>query len=61
MCGLAFTFPMLLGARVMQGVVGAPMIQLSQSIITGLGLLVPGVWGCTRNARWPICGGSSCR
>lgn len=45
MCGLAFTFPMLLGARVMQGVVDAPMIQLSQSLITGLGRLVLGVWG----------------
>ena len=36
MCGLAFTFPMLLGARVMQGVVGASMIPLSQSLITGI-------------------------
>lgn len=51
-CGLAFTFPMLLGARVMQGVVGASMIPLSQSLLTnayppqkrGLAL---GLWSMT--------------
>ena len=34
LCGLSTSFPMLLAARVMQGVVGAPMIPLSQSLLT---------------------------
>lgn len=51
-CGLAFTFPMLLAARVMQGVVGASMIPLSQSLITSIypvqkrGLAL-GIWSMT--------------
>ncbi len=51
-CGLAPTYPMLLFARVMQGVVGASMIPLSQTIMLsvypksrkGLGL---GIWAMT--------------
>lgn len=34
MCGISTSFPMLLTARVMQGVVGAAMIPLSQSLLT---------------------------
>lgn len=33
MCGLAFSFPMLLVARILQGVVGASMIPLSQALL----------------------------
>jgi len=36
LCGLAFTFPMLLASRVLQGVVGASMIPLSQTLLTGV-------------------------
>ena len=51
-CGLAPTYPLLLFARVMQGVVGASMIPLSQTIMLsvypkakkGLGL---GIWAMT--------------
>ena len=51
-CGLAFTFPMLLAARVVQGIVGASMIPLSQSLITTIypphqrGLAL-GIWSMT--------------
>jgi len=34
-CGLSVSFPMLIGARVMQGVVGASMIPLAQTLLTG--------------------------
>ena len=34
LCGMSTSFPMLLTARVMQGVVGASMIPLSQSLLT---------------------------
>jgi len=34
LCGLSISFPMLLGARVMQGVVGASMIPLAQTLLT---------------------------
>ena len=34
LCGVATSFPMLLGARVIQGVVGAAMIPLSQTLLT---------------------------
>jgi DHA2 family multidrug resistance protein len=34
-CGISTSFPMLIAARVMQGVVGASMIPLSQSLLTG--------------------------
>jgi DHA2 family multidrug resistance protein len=34
LCGTSTSFPMLLAARVMQGVVGASMIPLSQTLIT---------------------------
>lgn len=52
LCGLAFSFPMLLGARVMQGVVGASMIPLSQTLLTSVypphkrGLAL-GLWSMT--------------
>ncbi|QID17969.1 DHA2 family efflux MFS transporter permease subunit [Nitrogeniibacter mangrovi] len=36
MCGFSPSFPVLLAARVMQGVVGASMIPLSQTLLTGL-------------------------
>jgi DHA2 family multidrug resistance protein len=51
-CGLSFTFPMLLAARVMQGVVGASMISLSQALLTSIhpphrrGLAL-GLWSMT--------------
>lgn len=51
-CGLAFSFPMLLAARVMQGVVGASMIPLSQTLLTSVyppqkrGLAL-GLWSMT--------------
>ncbi len=35
LCGISTTFPMLLAARVAQGVVGASMIPLSQTLLTG--------------------------
>jgi DHA2 family multidrug resistance protein len=35
LCGVSTSFPMLLTARVVQGVVGASMIPLSQSLLTG--------------------------
>jgi DHA2 family multidrug resistance protein len=34
LCGISTSFPMLLAARVMQGVVGAAMIPLSQTLLT---------------------------
>ena len=52
LCGLAFTFPMLLASRVMQGVVGASMIPLSQTLLTSVyppqrrGLAL-GLWSMT--------------
>jgi len=36
LCGISTSFPMLLGARVMQGVVGAAMIPLSQALLTSV-------------------------
>src|SRR5471032_1321353 len=35
LCGLAPTLPILLGARVMQGLVAGPMVPLSQAILLG--------------------------
>ena len=35
MCGIAPTLPLLLGARVLQGVVAGPLIPLSQAILLG--------------------------
>jgi DHA2 family multidrug resistance protein len=52
LCGISFTFPMLLTARVMQGVVGASMIPLSQALLTAIypphrrGLAL-GLWSMT--------------
>lgn len=52
LCGLAFTFSMLLASRVMQGVVGASMIPLSQTLLTSIyppqrrGLAL-GLWSMT--------------
>lgn len=52
LCGLAFTFPMLLASRVMQGIVGASMIPLSQTLLTSVypphkrGLAL-GLWSIT--------------
>ncbi len=52
LCGLAFTFPMLLASRVLQGVVGASMIPLSQTLLTSVyppqrrGLAL-GLWSMT--------------
>lgn len=52
LCGTAFTFPMLLSARVMQGMVGASMIPLSQTLLTSIyppqrrGLAL-GLWSMT--------------
>lgn len=36
LCALSFTFPMLLAARVLQGVCGASMIPLSQTLLTAI-------------------------
>ena len=52
LCGLAPSFPILLTARVMQGVVGASMIPLSQTLLTSVyppqrrGLAL-GLWSMT--------------
>jgi DHA2 family multidrug resistance protein len=52
LCGLSFTFPMLLTARVMQGAVGAAMIPLAQTLLTSVypperrGLAL-GLWSMT--------------
>jgi DHA2 family multidrug resistance protein len=35
LCGIALSFPMLLGARVLQGMVGAAMIPLAQALLIG--------------------------
>jgi len=51
-CGLAVSFPMLLGSRVAQGVVGASMIPLTQTLMTSIyppqkrGLAL-GLWSMT--------------
>ena len=51
-CGLAVSFPMLLGARVAQGALGASMIPLSQTLMTSIyppqkrGLAL-GLWSMT--------------
>ena len=52
MCGISVSFPLLLASRVMQGVVGASMIPLSQTLITGIyrperrGIAL-GIWSMT--------------
>lgn len=52
LCGVAFSFPMLLAARILQGVFGASMIPLSQALITSIyppakrGLAM-GLWSMT--------------
>lgn len=52
LCALSFGFPMLLAARVMQGVFGASMIPLSQTLLTTIypphqrGLAL-GIWAMT--------------
>jgi DHA2 family multidrug resistance protein len=52
LCGISFTFPMLLTARVMQGAVGASMIPLAQTLLTSVyppqrrGLAL-GLWSMT--------------
>ncbi|MEZ5610829.1 MAG: DHA2 family efflux MFS transporter permease subunit [Rhodocyclaceae bacterium] len=52
MCGIAFSFPMLVVARILQGAVGASMIPLSQTLMTSIyppdkrGLAM-GLWSMT--------------
>lgn len=52
LCGMALNFPMLLAARVVQGIVGASMIPLSQALLTSIfpphkrGLAM-GLWSMT--------------
>lgn len=59
-CAMSFTFQMLLGARVLQGVFGASMIPLSQTLLTAIypphrrGLAL-GIWAMTTVAA-PIAG-----
>jgi MFS transporter, DHA2 family, multidrug resistance protein len=52
LCGISFSFPMLLAARVMQGAMGASMIPLAQTLLTSIypprqrGLAL-GLWSMT--------------
>ena len=52
LCGVSFSFPMLLAARVMQGAMGASMIPLAQTLLTSVyppekrGLAL-GLWSMT--------------
>ena len=65
MCGISFTFPMLLVSRILQGAVAGPMIPLSQSLLLGnyppdKRGLANGIWGMTAvvgPVAGPILGG----
>ena len=65
LCGLSFTFPMLLLMRTVQGAVAGPMIPLSQSLLlanypSGKRGLANGIWGMTAvvgPVAGPILGG----
>ena len=65
MCGVSFTFPMLLFSRILQGAVAGPMIPLSQSLLLSnypqdKRGLANGIWGMTAvvgPVAGPILGG----